>query len=188
MSLPTFSADAALANGRISYSTTYTPADPANLVIPQDCGFFKGLGCGLGPISWCALASLGGTDSFCRCVATFSGGDCIECTNCASSAQGLDPRDRSNDPSTPTVASGRFGLTDGTGSGGVTVGPPPGRRDSDLSGLRDQLNRIEKCACGIDSQLLETLVPPLSAPMRELYRESPGRVDPSSPVLALERR
>src|SRR5258708_34128194 len=62
-----------------------------DVVLPQDCGFFKGLGCALGPISWCALSSFGGSSAFCDCVDRASGGNCIDCTGCGT-GRGLDPR------------------------------------------------------------------------------------------------
>ena len=120
-------------------------------VIPQDCGFFKRVGCVLGPFSWCAPAGLGGAVPFWNCVDTVSGGNCLDCIG------GADPRDRDMggqpddyagvdyDSNNGFVGHGTQGLT-----GGVTVGPPPsmGQRDSDIDSLRRQLNRIERCACG----------------------------------------
>ena len=149
MNIPGFTAETALQRSRTSYAKTVSRIASTNLVVPQDCGVLKGFGCGIGPISWCFLAGFGGPGSFCDCVDRMSGGDCLECTNCAGSGRGLDPRGHEGDPSTGTVGSGRFGLT-----GGVTVGPPPGRRYPDLSDLKRQLDRIERCTCGLPSLVL----------------------------------
>src|SRR5258708_33831229 len=110
-----------------------------DVVLPQDCGFFKGLGCALGPISWCALSSFGGSSAFCDCVDRASGGNCIDCTGCGT-GRGLDPR--AHDAP----------LTAGPTSGGGTGGPPPGHRCPHSCTLQRQLNRIWKCACGMNPQ------------------------------------
>ena len=147
MSIPGFTAKAALTRSKIAYAGKIARIGSPDLVVAQDCGFFKGLGCALGPISWCALSSFGGTDAFCNCVGRVSGGDCIDCTACGGSGRGLDPRAHDGNPPAADGAKGRFGLTE---DGSVTIGPPEplGQRVPDLNDLRRQLNRIERCACG----------------------------------------
>jgi hypothetical protein len=152
MSLPGFAAEAALTRSNRFYAMAPVRVGSAGSVVPQDCGFWKGLGCALGPISWCALASLGGPRAFCECVAGASNGNCIDCTACGGSGLGLDPRAKDADAVTGKVAGGQFGLTIDSTTGGVTVGPPPslGQRSPDLVELARQLNRIERCACGLN--------------------------------------
>ena len=154
MNIPGFTAQASLYYST-GYGSTHSNASAQNTVVPQDCGFFKRIGCVLGPFSWCAPAGLGGAVPFWNCVDKVSGGNCLDCIG------GADPRDRDMggqpddyagvdyDSDNGFVGHGTQGLT-GRSGGGITVGPPPamGQRDSDADSLQRQLNRIERCACG----------------------------------------
>jgi len=155
MKLPGFRAEISLYRTDRQYSRAATEALASSPVVPQDCGFFKRVGCVLGPFSWCAPAGLGGAEPFWNCVDKLSGGNCLDCIG------GADPRDR--DPGREPddyagvdygsgsgfVGHGTKGLTSGS-SGSVVVGPPPslGQRDSDPCNVRRQLNRIGRCAGG----------------------------------------
>lgn len=137
MNIPGFTGERSLylSNGFQSQATRENST--AGLVEPQDCPWYKSIGCGLGPLSWCALAGLGGTESYRDCVDRLSGGNCLDCIGA------------NRDPSGPLPPDNpyRGGLTSGPG---VIVGPPPpsATRTSEIEDLRRQLNRIERCACG----------------------------------------
>jgi hypothetical protein len=161
VSIPNFNAAQSIYRSTASYSTAFIGATPNASIIPQDCGFFKRIGCVLGPFSWCIPAGFGGTKPFWDCVDKVSGGNCLECIG------GADPRDASQkNPGDPTGTSGDYGPDYGGGSVNVgwsgnplTVGPGDGAIPP---ALQRQLNRIERCACG-PLRLATTLVtPPLS--------------------------
>src|SRR6266498_4027941 len=114
MTMPGFGAEAALSRSNMAYTGSASSASTGATVVPQDCNIAKGAGCFIGPISWCALSSLGDATSFCDCVDRASGGHCIDCTACAGSGLGLDPRGRGGEASLGNVGSGRFGLTTGS--------------------------------------------------------------------------
>jgi|SRR2546426_814379 len=155
MKLPGFSAEISLYRTDRQYSRAATEALASSPVVPQDCGFFKRVGCVLGPFSWCAPAGLGGAEPFWNCVDKLSGGNCLDCIGGADSRDrdpGREPDDYAGvdyGSGSGFVGHGTKGLTSGS-SGSVVVGPPPslGQRDSDPCNVRRQLNRIERCACG----------------------------------------
>ena len=134
MNMPGFTAETSLYLPGKQYRLSTNSVNTPGLVVQQDCPWYKSIGCVLGPFSWCALAGFGGADTFINCVNELSGGDCVDCIGAK------------EDPYGPLHS----GLTIG---GGVTIGPPEGRRSPDLV-ISDreqpwrQLNRIERCACG----------------------------------------
>ena len=141
--MPGFTAEAALGRSSNHYRNGPTVSVDVDSVVPQDCGFFKNVGCVLGPFSWCALAGLGGAEPFWNCVDQASGGSCLECIGTT------DPREKDMGGTPDDYVGGSY--NSGTGfQGGGSYGQ--GLSVEGVTGLsaqqQRQLNRIERCACG----------------------------------------
>jgi hypothetical protein len=140
--MPGFSADASLSRTiGTYYGMTVAHSLNAEPVIPQGCDILKRFGC-FWPISiLCGLAGIGGADAFCNCVGQ-TDASCLECTSCAGSGLGLDPRDKSNLPASDALSA-------------TAACPSPCPAYPDLSKIERQLDRIQRqadridrCACG----------------------------------------
>jgi hypothetical protein len=161
MSMPGFTAEAVLTRSKTSYGMMAARIGSADLVLPQDCsssslsGLAKGLACAIYPIAWCgSTASWGGTDAFCECVDDLSRGSCLECTACSGSGRGLDPRAKQGlqGPDSQSQALSASQLDD--------ISSQIATLSNDL---KRQLNRIERCTCGIPpwryNPLVNTVAP-----------------------------
>jgi hypothetical protein len=87
MNVPGFTAETTLDKRNATRAIANTPAPPADLVVPQDCGFWKQIACSW-PISGCAPAAVGGAAAYIDCVDTASDGWCVDCVL----RGGIDPR------------------------------------------------------------------------------------------------
>ena len=150
MKLPGFSAEATLYQTSRHYRIAIVEPIPSDRVIPQDCGFWKGVGCSIWPIPFCAPAGLGGAAPFVDCVDRLSNGGCVDCVLHGR----LDPRASSQTQphpppeQDPRLNPSRSGLTIDTNS----------NLGSQLASLKRQLDRIERCTCGHPS-----FIPPFIA-------------------------
>jgi hypothetical protein len=147
MNIPRFNAAQSIYRTVERYSMALAAETLNGQVVPQDCGFFKRVGCVLGPFSWCALAGLGGAKPFWDCVDKASGGGCLDCIG------GADPRDASQrNPGDPSQTSGDYGPDYGGVHTGVSWSGNPltvdGGQPTVPPELQKQLNRIERCARG----------------------------------------
>jgi hypothetical protein len=173
MNIPRFSAEASLGRSGKSFVQVIGRTAPADVVIPQGCNIAEGAACFFYPIAWCAWGSLRDSSTFCDCVDRLSGGRCLECTNCAGSGRGLDPRG---------VGSGQSQLTQDPMPAFVAA-PTAGGRESDLSSLKHQLNRIEACACG--TKMILNLPLPIALPSEVFSPNVPiprGPIPPGPPI------
>jgi hypothetical protein len=160
MSLPGFIAESALTQSQpyIGYLRVGSPID---IVLLQDCPWYKRAGCVLGPFSWCVPASFGGAVPFWNCVDKVSGGNCLDCIGTS------DPRDTSGETGGGIVcdSSGNCRLGPvGSVDEGLTSDAIAGLSSQIASlgsDLKHQLNQIERCACKFNwLGLLATLVTP----------------------------
>jgi hypothetical protein len=145
MRLPGFSAEYTLGQTQPHLGTARTDP-PSDAVLLQDCPWYKRAGCVLGPLSWCAPASLGGAVPFWNCVDKLSGGGCLDCIGTA------DPRDTGGEIGGGIVC-------DSSGCRPGSVGAVDQGLTSDAisnlslqiaglgNDLKRQLNQIERCAC-----------------------------------------
>jgi hypothetical protein len=142
MRLPGYEAECSLNPAR-PYAGNATVRPAIDAVLLQDCPWYKRAGCVIGPLSWCAPASLGGAVPFWNCVDKLSGGNCLDCIGTA------DPRDTGGETGGGIVCDisgncrpGTVGSTDQ----GLTSDAVAGL-SAQIGALQRQLNQIERCAC-----------------------------------------
>jgi len=151
MNIPTFVGDRSLYRTSRQYRTGMTAgAASSPQVVAQDCGFWTGLGCSF-PMSWCFCEFLP-PDRCADCLLKMNFPGCLPCLGFP------DPRDRppeETDRPTPDPSVGGGRSPGGSVGGGVSF-LTQGTADASVPPeLQKQLDRIERCACGI--KFIETV-------------------------------
>jgi hypothetical protein len=78
--LPGFTAEASLYNRRIGYQQAFNNGGAKiNLIVPQDCSFFKKIGCATALAACATVCVTGAVPACAACLGGLGAGGCIDC-------------------------------------------------------------------------------------------------------------